>query len=195
MMKFTQLIVLAGATALIGSPVLAQQQPSTTSNSTSNSNSSPARLSNADRKYLVDTASGSTHEFEVAQLGVEKATSPAARQYAQQLLKDHATLNNRLLQLAHQERVTIPVQPESGRQKIAQLKQLSGSAFDQAFAQEMVRINREDISKAQQELKTTQNPNIQAFLNQLLSTDRQHLQAAQSIAQNRAQNSMSNQSR
>jgi putative membrane protein len=170
------LLVTVGAMALFGVPVFAQ--PSSTS------------LSSADRQYLAKSAQGSTHEFEVAQLGVEKASSPATEQYVQKLLDDHAQFNTQLMQLAHKKGVTLPVTADPSENKtITRLAGLSGTAFDRAFAQEMIHVNTEDISDSQKQLRVTRDADIRAFISQFASGDQQHLQGARSIAENTAQRS------
>ncbi len=152
--------------------------------------SASTKISYSDRQYLTKTAQGSAHEFEVAQLGVEKASSPTTEQYAQRLLGDHAQFNLKLLQLARQKGVTLPVSADPGEQAIIKrLMGLSGSAFDQAFAQEMIRINSEDITDSQQHLKQTRDPDIRAFITQFAPGDQQHLQGARSITGTSAQSS------
>jgi putative membrane protein len=123
-------------------------------------------------------------------LGVQKASSSATEQYAQRLLNDHAQFNLKLMQLARQKGVTLPVTADSNQQSVInRLMALSGPAFDLAFAQEMIRINSEDISDSQKQLQATRDPAVQAFINQFAPGDRQHLQGARAIAGNTAQNS------
>ena len=59
--------------------------------------------------------------------------------------------------------------------------QLNGVAFDQAFAQEMIRINTEDSSDSKQEASVTHDSDIQPFLSQFESTDQEHLQGAHNL--------------
>lgn len=174
--RLVTILAAVGSIALVGTPVLAQR--------------SSTSLSNSDRQYLTQAAQGSAYEFEVAQLGVEKASSPATQQYAQKLLNDHAQYNLKLLQLARQKGITVPVTAAANQQStINRLMGLSGAAFDRAFAQEMIRINSEDISDSQKQLKSTRDSDLQAFINQFAPGDQQHLQEARAISGNTAQSS------
>ena len=174
--QFTPLLILTGALTLLGTTALAQ--PSRMS------------LSSADQQFLSKTAEGSTHEFEVAQLGTEKAASSVTEQYALRLLNDHAKFNTQLMQLARRKGVTLPVSANpQEKATIDRLMGLSGATFDRAFAAEMVRINSEDIAAAQRQLNQTQDPDVKTFINQFLPGDQAHLQAAKAIAGSTAQNS------
>jgi len=139
-------------------------------------------ISSTDKQYLSNDAEGSAYEFQLAELGVEKASSSATEQYAMGVLNDHAKFNAQLMQLAHQKGLTLPVEVKAqDRSRIDRLKQLQGTAFDNAFAREMVRINTSDISDSKREAGITQDQDIQAFLGQFAPTDQQHLQGARSL--------------
>lgn len=154
-------IVAAQALLWLGYPSLAQQTQT---------------ISNSDKQYLIKDASGSAYEFQVAELGVQKAARPITQQYALRLLDDHAKFNAQLMQLANRKRITLPIEPSSqDKSRLKRLMQLNGTAFDNAFAKEMIRINQEDISDSKQEANRTKDPDIQAFLNQFASTDQEHL--------------------
>ena len=140
------------------------------------------KISATDRQYLTQDAEGSAYEFQLAQLGVEKASDSATQQYALRLLNDHAKFNTQLMQLAHNKGLTLPVDVNTQEKtKLQRLMQLHGAEFDKAFAREMVRINSSDSSDSKREASITKDPDIQAFINQFASTDEQHLQGAQSL--------------
>lgn len=50
-------------------------------------------ISSTDQQYLNNDAQGSTYEFQLAELGVQKASSNATEQYALRILNDHAKFN------------------------------------------------------------------------------------------------------
>ncbi len=161
-------IATAQVFVLLAWPVLAQQTQTT--------------LSATDKKYLTQDAEGSAYEFQLAQLGVEKASDSATQQYALRVLDDHAKFNSQLMQLAHKKGLTLPVDTNAqDKSKIERLMQVNGAAFDKAFAKEMARINTSDISDSKREASMTKDPDIQAFINQFASTDEDHLQGARSL--------------
>jgi putative membrane protein len=146
-------------------------------------NGNPGGISTTDRQYLSKDAEGSEYEFQVAQLGAEKASNNATQQYAFRLLQDHAMLNADLMQLAHQKGLTLPTSiNDRDRSRIENLMQLNGAAFDDAFVAEMVRINSSDIADSQSEVRVTKDPEIQAFLTKFAPTDEEHLRLARSLS-------------
>ena len=161
-------IVAAQALVLLAWSSLAQQDQTT--------------ISDTDMHYLTKDAEGSAYEFQLAELGVEKASSRAAQQYALRLLDDHAKFNSQLMQLAHKKGITLPLEVNAqDRTKLKRLMPLNGVAFDNAFAKEMLRINNDDISDSKQEANMTKDSDIQAFVNQFASIDQEHLQGARTL--------------
>lgn len=139
-------------------------------------------ISTTDRQYLTKDAEGSVYEFQLAELGVQKASGSATQQYALRLLDDHAKFNSQLMQLAHKKGIILPLEANTqDRARLKSLMQLNSTAFDRAFAKEMARINSEDVSASKQEANVTRDSDIQAFLNQFQATDQEHLQGAQSL--------------
>ncbi len=161
-------IVAVATFVLLAGPSLAQQ--------------AQTMMSATDKQYLTEAAVGSAYEFQLAQLGVEKASGSATQQYALRLLNDHAKFNTQLMQLAHQKGLTLPVDANAeDKTKIERLMQLNGTAFDNAFAKEMVRINSSDISESKREAGMTKDQDVKAFITQFASTDQEHLQGARSL--------------
>jgi len=139
-------------------------------------------MSATDKQYLTKVAEGSSYEFQLAQLGVQKASDSTTQQYALRLLNDHAKFNTQLMQLAHQKGWTLPVEASSDdRNKIKRLMQLNGTGFDKAFAKEMVKVNTSDISESKREAGMTNDSDLKAFLTQFTPTDEEHLQGARSL--------------
>ena len=145
-------IVAAQALVLLALPSLAQQTQTT--------------IADTDKQYLTKDAEGSAYEFQLAELGVQKASSRATQQYALRLLDDHAKFNSQLMQLAHKKGITLPLEVNK----------------------EMVRINTDDMSDSKQEANMTKDADIQAFLNQFASTDQEHLQGARTLLNGSAAN-------
>jgi len=78
-------------------------------------------------------------DVEAGELAKAKATSPEVKAFAQTMITDHTSVNKSATELVHKLHVT----PESnstseslqqgGDQNLAQLKKLSGAAFDKAY--------------------------------------------------------------
>lgn len=140
------------------------------------------QLSPADQDFLRKDAQGATYELQISQIAAQKAQSPQVKQYAQMIVSDHDTYNQRLRQLAQQSGVDLPTTPDSSQQsEISRLRGLSGKAFDQAYIQQVKQANQEDVSDSQKEAGSTQNPQIKQFIEQFKQMDQKHAQDAERL--------------
>jgi putative membrane protein len=71
---------------------------------------------------------------------------------------------------------------DEDRATYEKLSKLSGAAFDQAYAADMVTDHQHDIGDFEQEAKSVKNPTIRQFAERSLPTLREHLGLAQQMA-------------
>ncbi len=184
-MKHSLTIVLAAAT-LVSSATLANAQTKSASMQTDASMSqnaaASAPLDVKDSAYLREAASGSAYEFQLSELGVERATNPEVRGYATALVLAHASYASSLMNLAHEKNATLPTGPAvADSARLASLAKTTGAAFDRAFLQEEVRVNGEDISKSTSEMSATSDQSLSGFLREYATGDRFHLASAKQL--------------
>ncbi len=147
-------------------------------------------LSASERKYLTQTAQDAVYEFISAQLAVQKAQNPQVVQYALKIMDDHAQFNKALMQLGRQKRVLLPVDLSTeDRTKLARLMQLRGTAFDQAYAQEVAKANATSIEETKRVSSTFKDQDVQAFIAQYSPLDQEHLQMANTLKSSISSNS------
>ena len=99
-----------------------------------------AQISPADRTFATKAAAGGEAEVVLGRLATEKAGSEQVRQYGQQMVTDHSQANQELQAIAKQQNLTLPTRPDAASAATEQrLQSSSGSAFDSAYARDMVR--------------------------------------------------------
>ena len=139
-------------------------------------------VSDSDKNFLTKSAQDSLYEFASAQLAVQKAQDPNVAMYGLRLMNDHAEYNQQLMELARQKGIIVPVELDSqNRSKLEQLMQLQGSEFDRQFISESVQGNTSDVNDLQSEATSTQDPDIQAFIEQFLPVQEMHTQLSKSL--------------
>jgi putative membrane protein len=193
--SFIAVLLLAGATALAqqsssmqqqSSP--AQQQPtpcqSNASSSLANADSSgPSTASFADQSFIEDTLKGNQAQVEMSQLAQQKASSGDVKEFSQHMIQIHTQLNQQLAPLAKQLAVNENQKPsKEAKKEIAQLEQLSGTDFDTAYIQAMVKEQEHSLKEFKSE-ETAQNPMIQKATKIDEPVLTQHYQILQKIAQ------------
>jgi len=160
-------------------------------------------LSRSDEKFIKDAAHGNWMEVQMGKLGVQKAQSSEAKQFAQRLIDDHTKANAELQQLAARKGVTLPdhekvasstsTTTDTDRTQVREsteaehhgdlkkLEGLSGTEFDRAFAKAAVKDHEKDVSEFEKASKKTQDTELKSWIDKTLPTLREHLTQAKSL--------------
>jgi len=156
------------------------QPPNTAPNQLNNSN-----LSALDRQFMFRAAQSGMAEVQLGQLAVQRAASNEVRQFGQQMIQDHTQANAQLMQLFRQKGIPAPQDIGQQHQAIqAQLSNLSGASFDQAYMNYMVQEHGQDVSLFEQEAQQGQDTQVRTWARQTLPTLQAHLQQARTIMNN-----------
>jgi putative membrane protein len=95
---------------------------------------------------------------------------------------DHTAANTELQQIAKQADVSLPAQPTGKDAAEGQkLRGVTGTAFDQAYAQGQLQDHRETVELFQKEASSGQDPALKAFAQKTLPILQQHLQMAEAL--------------
>jgi putative membrane protein len=168
--------------AIFALPLVMGQQILAVSDATSSGKSS-AGVAASDTTFLRKTLAGGIAEVEFGRLAVAKASSPDIKQFGQRMIDDHGKSNDQLTQVAATEHISLP-RSLSQRDKATKsgLESLSGTDFDRAYMEQMVRDHKKDVSEFERQSKSAFDPAVRSFAAQTLPTLREHLKEAQRIA-------------
>lgn len=138
------------------------------------------RLSASDRQFVNHAAEGGLAEVELGQLALRKSSSQQVKSFAQRMVTDHSSANDKLLACAQRLNMTLPnrVSAEDMALK-TKLQGLSGSRFDRAYMDAMVKDHQQDIAQFQREASQGQNPQVKQFADKTLPTLQEHLRMAE----------------
>jgi putative membrane protein len=125
-----------------------------------------------------------------AEIALQRSKNKAVREFAQEMLKDHKAVNDKALALVKKLGVT-PEDNDTSRtlakqaeEKRAELMQLSGAAFDRAYAQNEVAYHSFVTGAVEQTLiPSASNGELKALLGTGLKIFQGHLQHAQHMTQ------------
>ena len=139
-----------------------------------------------DQTFIKDAIEGNLAEVQMGKLAQDKGQSDGVKSFGQMLATDHADANQKATAVANQIGVTPPTEPNAKQKALYEkMSKLSGAAFDQQFAKEMVQDHKQDIQKYQQAAKKQNDP-VGDYANQTLPTLQKHLQQAQSLTNNKS---------
>uniref|UniRef100_B8HVN4 Outer membrane protein n=1 Tax=Cyanothece sp. (strain PCC 7425 / ATCC 29141) TaxID=395961 RepID=B8HVN4_CYAP4 len=143
-------------------------------------------LSPADQQFMIQAAQSDQFEIQSSQLALKRGSSPAVKDYAQRMIKEHTNSSQQLQQIAKQYGVTLPKDVGAENQPVLEkLSQLSGAEFDRSYMQAQVQAHAKTESRFKQYLQQGQNPQLKNFANQVLPVITAHLNTAQSMVATR----------
>ncbi len=145
-----------------------------------------AAVPGADQQFARMAASGGMAEIQAAQLAQQRSASPRVRQFASRMITDHTAANSELQQIAEQENIDLPSQPDSrDTTAVKRLSGMNGTQFDQSYAQDALRDHQQDVAMFRKEATSGRDPALKQFAQKTLPTLQQHLQLAQGLNANR----------
>jgi putative membrane protein len=167
-----------------------QQSPNPGGNSTINNPDAVQQQQNstasamADKDFVRSALQGGMAEVELGQLATQKGSSDDVKQFGQKMVDDHTKLGDQMKQVAEQLGVKPPEKiSKKDNQLMAKLEGLSGTQFDDAYIEAMVKDHRKDADDFKTEAGNTQNPTVQQAARQGDQVIEQHLHMIEQIAQ------------
>ena len=137
---------------------------------------------NADQKFVEDAAKGNRAEVELGKMVASKATSPAVKQFAQMMVKDHTDALNQLQKLAQSKNITLPDGLPSDAQDLQQkLSSEQGKQFDKDYMSGMVEDHQKDVQEFQDASENLKDSDLKQWAGTMLPKLKEHLQKAQSV--------------
>ena len=142
-----------------------------------------------DSEFLTKAASGGMLEVQLGQQIAQKATTPEAKNFAQQMVTDHTKSNEELKGLAANKNIVLPTTLGKDQQKVYdEVLAEKGAELDKKYVQAMITDHEEDIKEYQEAVSKTNDPNVRAFAQRNLPILQMHLgmvQKMQPIVENK----------
>lgn len=141
-----------------------------------------AGLSAGDRKFATTAAMSGMAEVELGRMATERGASDAVRQFGQRMVDDHTRANAELMQAASAAGLTLPTTTdEKHRAQAAKMSQLSGMAFDRAYARQMVKDHEKAVSLFRHESERGADAGLKSFAASTLPALQEHLTMARGL--------------
>jgi len=156
------------------------KQPTSSMKKTAQSTANAAV--NADQHFVMEAYEGGMADVALGQLATEKASNPKVKEFGQRMVTDHGKANDELKTLAASKNITLPTKLSAKNQATKdRLSKLSGSAFDHAYINDMVKDHQADSAAFHKAPNTAQDPDIKAWANKTGAVVDEHLKMAQDI--------------
>jgi putative membrane protein len=153
------------------------KNPGRSPNTPAGGQNSPNSLSSKDRTFVMQAGQLSMMEVELGRLAVQRGSSPAVKQYGQEMVEEHTRANQELMQLVMQKQVEMPTEMSTqNTAMIDRLSGLSGRSFDTAYKQAMIDSHNQAIALFQAQSQQGQDPQLKAWATQKLPNLQAHLE-------------------
>lgn len=141
------------------------------------------RLSEKDKQFLMEAASGGMFEVKIGKVAEDQATNPEVKKFGELMVRDHTELNKLLTDLVQSKGLNIPKKMnEKDQEDFEKLSKRNGADFDVQYVKHMVADHVNDLSKFEAEAAEGQDPDVRAFANKAIPVLRDHLQRARALA-------------
>jgi putative membrane protein len=129
-----------------------------------------------DSQFMTKAASGGLLEVQLGQQVAQKATTPEAKQFAQQMVTDHTKGNNELKALAAQKNITLPTTLGKDQQKVYDdVLAEKGADLDKKYVSAMLTDHQEDIKEYQGAVTQSSDMDVKAYAQKNLPMLQMHL--------------------
>ncbi len=141
-----------------------------------------ASVSDQDKKFVEEAATGSMMEVRLGEIASQKAESEEVKTFGQKMMNDHSKVNDELKTIAQQKGIEVPQELKQKQQeKIDKLSQLGGKEFDRAYMDEMVKDHQKDVKAFRKQAEAGQDPDLKNFAATTADALEQHLEMAKNI--------------
>jgi putative membrane protein len=143
---------------------------------------SASAVDHADSKFVKEAAAGGMEEVELGKLAVAKASDPEVKNFGQRMVDDHSKANDQLSQLAAQKGIDLKAgMTMMDKHDSAKLAKLSGSAFDKAYMDMMVKDHKKDVAEFEHASKSAKDPDVKSWASTTLPTLQDHWKMAKDV--------------
>lgn len=137
----------------------------------------------ADRMFLHKAAEGGMAEVQLGQLAATNGNSQAVKDFGQQMVTDHAKLDDTMTPIARTMGVPLPTKlSKKDQEELAKLQGTTGDAFDKEYIAYMLKDHRMDQKAFKAEMDTTSDPDLKAAVTEGEQVIQGHLTMIEKIA-------------
>ena len=134
-------------------------------------------VSMADTNFILAAAQGGMTEVKLGELAATNGMRDDVKEFGQMMVKDHTAINVDLKALAAQKGVTLPDSLDAKHQgMVDKMAALTGSGFDDAYINGMIKAHQKDAKAFKAESAATQDADIKSFLDKSIPVVEAHLQ-------------------
>lgn len=135
-----------------------------------------------DEAFVRLAAHGGLAEIKLGKLAMDQGSNEEVKAFGTRMVAEHTRAGDELKEAAKEERIALPTDLSAKDQATYdRLSKLSGTDFDQAYAQDMVKDHQQDLRDFQREANHGNNDVIRGFASETVPVIQQHLDRAKEM--------------
>jgi putative membrane protein len=163
----------------VGSWAVLAHQDSPSATKATATKSRPAM---GDAHFAKEAAQGGIAEVKLGQLAEGKGSNDTVKSFGKRMVDDHSKAGDKLKAVASRESITLPTDISAKDQATYdRLAKLNGTAFDRAYAKDMVKDHETDVAAFQKETNAGKDDSLKSFASETLPTLQDHLKQAKEM--------------
>jgi putative membrane protein len=138
---------------------------------------------NHDESFFKDAAKAGMAEVAAGKMAESKGSSPAVKEFAAMMVKDHSAANAKLKKIAMAKGIELPDGPGLMQKAMNEKSDLkSGDSFDKDYIKGQIKAHEDTIDLLQKEIDSGKDADAKAFATETLPTVKKHLTRINKIA-------------
>jgi putative membrane protein len=144
--------------------------------------SSTAEAVMKDEAFVRVAAHGGLAEIKLGKLAMDQGSNETVKAFGTRMVAEHTKAGDELKEAAKEENIGLPTDLSAKDQATYdRLSKLSGTDFDQAYAQDMVKDHQQDLRDFQREANHGNDDVIREFASKTVPMIQQHLDQAKEM--------------
>jgi putative membrane protein len=136
----------------------------------------------ADSVYIRQALRGNFTEVGLGRVAESRAENDAVEDFAERMISEHGAMYEKWEELAQKIDMKTAVDLEQAQEpSVERLRSLSGTAFDQAYMAEMIRLHEQDLAAFQRIGTSARSTEVRQLATSGMSTIREHLALARQV--------------
>jgi putative membrane protein len=132
-----------------------------------------------DTKFAVKAADAGMLEVKLGELALAKGVSQEVKDFGKMMVDEHSKANEELKAIAAQKNISLPATlSEDCQETYDKLAAKSGTEFDEAFAEHMVKDHKDDIDAFKKQAEKGDDPDLKSWAAGKIPTLEHHLDMA-----------------
>jgi putative membrane protein len=136
----------------------------------------------SDSTSIREALRGNFTEIRLGRMAEVRASESTVGDFARRMIAEHSSMYEQWGKLARKSRMSTDTELDPDSEQAAQrLGGLSGSAFDQAYMSEMIRLHERDLAALERMRSSARSPEVQQLADNYVPVVREHLAQARQV--------------